>query len=92
MNLKLIAQSVERRVVFLKLPLEGKWLRSNRKGDRTRVKFYSLSRNEDLPPRSWGSCHVGTEGADCEAIGDRGILIFSLLTPNSSLQNTGGIL
>ena len=31
-------------------------------------------------------------GADCEAIGDRGILNSSLLTPNSSLLfNAGGI-
>ena len=55
-------QGIGRKGFFLKLPLEGKWLRSNRKGDLTRVKLYSLSRTEDLPPRSWGKWHVVPKG------------------------------
>ncbi len=52
----------------------------------------SVVEKKMLPNEWWGSCHEVTEGADCEAIGDRGILNSSLLTPNSSLLfNAGGI-
>ena len=62
MNLEHRAQSVEHRGDVLKLPLEGKWLQSNRKGDLTRVKLYSLSLTEDLLTRRWGKWHVVPKG------------------------------
>ena len=63
----------------------------------------SVVEKKMLPNEWWGSCHevtegaalqsnAVTEGADCKAIGDKVILNSSLLTPNFSLQNTGGIL
>ncbi len=53
----------------------------------------SVELNKMLPNKWWGSCHVVTEGAAKRSFAvNEGIFEFSLLTPNSSLQNTGGIL
>ena len=67
------------------------------------LRAQSVVEKKMLPNEWWGSCHevtegaalqsnAVTEGADCKAIGDKGILNSSLITPNSSLlSNAGGI-